>query len=83
VLAPGTADVPLATVADVLALLAATVNQVRRGELDAKVGNCIGCLSGIALRAIEGNELADELADLRRQVEELRRGDGNLARAAS
>lgn len=68
---PGAAeDLPLASVADVVALLAQTVNQVRKGQMDAKTGNCLAVLSGCLLRALEGNELAKQIEELRRRLDE-------------
>jgi hypothetical protein len=61
VLPPDTPDAPLATTADVAGFLALTVNQTRRGELDAKVANCLGLLCGTLLRALESSELVKDL----------------------
>jgi hypothetical protein len=63
------ADLPLATVPDVAAMLGDCINKVRRGELDSKVGNCVAVLAGVLLRALEGGELAAEVARLRDLVE--------------
>jgi hypothetical protein len=71
VLAPTAGDLPLARVADVVGLLGQTINQVRKGQLDVKVANCVGYLGGVLLKALEGGELAREVEELRRLVEEL------------
>ena len=42
-----TPDAPLASARDVGRLLAQTINQVRRGELNPKVANAVGYLAGI------------------------------------
>jgi len=63
-------DLPLTSVADVVALLGQTVNQVRKGQMDAKTGNCLAVLSGCLLRALEGNELAKQIEELRRRLDE-------------
>jgi hypothetical protein len=76
VLPAGTADAPLATAGDVAAFLGQTINQVRKGQLDPKVGNCLGVLAGVLLRALEEGDLAEQLLELRRQVE----GLGNARR---
>jgi hypothetical protein len=77
---PDAPDVDFTSVAEVLALLGQTASQVRRGQLDTKAGNCLAYISSVALRAIEGNELAQELADLRRRLEEVEgRGAGDTA----
>jgi hypothetical protein len=46
-------DVAVADVGGVVTLLAETISQVRRGELDPRIGNALGYLSGILLRALE------------------------------
>ena len=58
VLPASTPDAPLGTEADVVTLLGATINQVRRGELDTKVGNCLALLCGQLIRAMQGSDLA-------------------------
>lgn len=42
---------------DVAHLLSDTINQVRIGQMDVKVANCLGILSNHLLRAFEGVEL--------------------------
>jgi hypothetical protein len=74
VLGPDAPDVPLAGVADVLGLVAQTISQLRRGEVDARVANAIGYLASIGLRALEGCELARQVEELRRQVEDIGHG---------
>src|SRR5690349_10822888 len=59
-----TPDARLETVADVIALLALTVNQVRRGELDVKVGSCVGYLSNILVGALKLGPIEERLAAL-------------------
>jgi hypothetical protein len=54
----------LQTAADVVELLGDTINQVRRGELDLRVSNAIGYLSGILLSAIEKSSYEDRLTAL-------------------
>ncbi len=76
VLSPDAADVPLASVRDVVVLLGDTVNRVRKGELDAKTGNCLGVLSGVLLRALEEGDLAEQIRELRSSIESLQHGDG-------
>ena len=57
VLPPDAPDLPLATMADVAALLAVTVNQTRRGELDPKVANCLGYLGSVLVKTLEQSDL--------------------------
>jgi hypothetical protein len=61
-------DVPLGTVADVVALLGKTINDVRSGRMEAKVGNAVAVLVGQLLAAQRGGALEDRL---RRLEEEL------------
>jgi hypothetical protein len=58
----------LKSVADVVSLLAATVNQVRRGELDPRFANCVGYLSGILLKALETEDIEARLVSLERSI---------------
>jgi len=59
-----TPDRSLATAGDVVALLAATVNDVLRGQLDPKVANAVGYLSGLLLKAQERSDLEVRVAAL-------------------
>jgi hypothetical protein len=56
VLPADTANMPLTSAADVTALLAETINQVRRGELDPHVSNAVGYLANMLLKAQEQHE---------------------------
>lgn len=62
VLSPDTPDCPLTNVLDISRLIADCINQVRRGELDARVANTIGFLAGIQLRSFEQGALDQRLA---------------------
>jgi hypothetical protein len=57
-------DKSLRNAADVGELLGETINQVRRGEIDLRVSNAIGYLSGILLSAIEKSSLEIRLTAL-------------------
>ncbi len=59
---------PLRTADDVAVLLGETINQVRRGEIDLRVSNAIGYLSGILLSAIEKRSFEARLAALEAAV---------------
>jgi hypothetical protein len=61
-------DVPLGTVADVAVLLGKTINEVRAGRMEPKVGNAVAVLVGQLLAALRGGALEDRL---RRLEEEL------------
>lgn len=54
----------------VLNLLNETIHQVRTGKLDPKVANCVGYLSGIALKAIEQDKLEDRIVALEMAIKE-------------
>jgi len=62
----GTADVEVKTSADVAKLLADTISQVRRGELQPRIGNAVGFLAATLLRAIEAAQLEDLAAEVER-----------------
>jgi hypothetical protein len=58
------ADLPLRNIGDVVELLAASVNQVRKGQLDAKVANAVGYLASVLLRALTEADVEQRLAAL-------------------
>ncbi|MBU0717195.1 MAG: hypothetical protein ABII12_12140 [Planctomycetota bacterium] len=68
VLSPDTPDVPLKTVHDVVRLLGASLNQVRRGEIDPRVSNAVGYLAGILLKAMEQSDVEKRLCGLEATV---------------
>jgi hypothetical protein len=79
----GTEAVPLASVADVVKALATTFNDVRKGQLDPKTGNCLGLLAGQLLKAMQGSELASEIEELANEVAEMKkRANGNAAQTS-
>ncbi len=49
-------------------LLTDTINQVGQGSLDCRIGNTIGYLAGIALKAYETSELEGRLEKLETAV---------------
>jgi hypothetical protein len=57
-------DVRLQSAGDVVALLAETVSQLRRGQLDNRLASTTGYLCSIVLRAIEGSETERRLQAL-------------------
>jgi hypothetical protein len=72
------ADVPDVIVedgADVVKLLGATINQVRRGEIDPRVANAVGYLSNIVLAATGQRELESRLAELETLVKNRRQSE--------
>jgi hypothetical protein len=58
----------LQTAAELVELLGETINQVRRGEMDLRISNAIGYLSGILLSAIEKSSYEERLAALEAAV---------------
>ena len=64
VLSSDTPDHALDSPKDVSNLLAASINQLRRGELDPKVANAVGYLGSILLRAMEQGSTESRLAHL-------------------
>jgi hypothetical protein len=75
VLPADTPGLPLANFADVRQLLGETINQVRIGRLDVKVGHTLGFLAGVLLKAIE----ASELERLTEEIEKLKAVVANSA----
>jgi hypothetical protein len=73
-----TPDRRLATVAEVITLLGETINQVRRGDMDPRVANSAGYLSGLLLKALQQGEVEDRLAALETAVNGSRRGGPSL-----
>jgi hypothetical protein len=57
-------DHPLRNTQDVSTLLAESINQVRRGELDPRVANSVGHLASILLGALQQGPLEERLARL-------------------
>ena len=58
---------PLKNPVDAVNLLADTINRVREGELDIRVANCIGVLSGHLIKAFEVASI-NEKVDVIEQV---------------
>jgi hypothetical protein len=63
-LPPETHDCDLKNVGDVVVLLGTTINHVRRGQVDPRIANSIGYLSGILLKALEMETLEQRISDL-------------------
>jgi hypothetical protein len=49
---------------DVAALLADSINQLRRGQLDPRIANSMACLGGVLLKALEQGPVEERLAKL-------------------
>ena len=64
VLPADTPDHPLGTTKDVSSLLADSINQLRRGQLDPRVANAVGYLTSVLIRALEQGPLEERMAKL-------------------
>lgn len=62
------AELPLGNAGEIIAALALTVNQVRKGSLDVRIGNAVGYLAGILLNALRDAELERRVAELEERV---------------
>ena len=60
--------IPLKTSSDVASLIAETINQVRRSELDPRTANALGYLSNVLLKALEQGDIQTQLETLERVV---------------
>jgi hypothetical protein len=59
-----TPDVEIEDTRDVVRLIAETINQVRRGQIDPRVANAVGYLANVLIRAVEQGELERRMAEL-------------------
>ena len=53
---------------DVVLLLSETINKVRTGEMDIKIANCIGVLSGHLTKALELTEVEERVEVIEKAV---------------
>lgn len=67
-LAAETPDAKIEDPRDALALLSVTISQVRRGEIDPRVANCIGYLAAIAIRTFEQRDFETRIEKLERLI---------------
>lgn len=63
-----TADMDIRSMEGVTALLCETINQVRRGDVDPRIGNSIGYLANILMKSIEQGEMEERLRSLEAAV---------------
>jgi len=61
-------DAKLQNADDAVKLLAETINQVRRGEVDPKVANAVGYLAGLLMKGLRESETELRLAALESAV---------------
>lgn len=64
VLPADTPDHPLRSMKDVSQLLAISINQLRRGEIDPRIATCTGYLANVLLSAIQQSSFEERLARL-------------------
>ncbi len=62
------------SLADIVALVELTVNDVRSGRVDVRVANAVGILANVAIRAVERSDLEARLESLEAVLEPERRG---------
>ena len=67
-LGPDAPDLKVQDSQDVKELLSQTIDQVRKGQIDPRVGYAIAYLSNLMLKASEKNELETRLAELEKMV---------------
>jgi hypothetical protein len=80
VLASDTPDHSLGSADDVSVLLSDSINRLRRGQLDPRVGNAMGYLASVLLRALEQGPIIGDRNQHRlwKTVECSRRPTGDL-----
>jgi hypothetical protein len=61
---PAAPDVKVEDCSDAIALIAATINQVRKGQIDPRVANCVGFLANILIKAVERDKLENRIEQL-------------------
>jgi len=64
----GESNIEIKNTADVVKLLNETINQVRTGEIEVKIANAVGYLSGICLKALEQGDIEKRLEALEDKV---------------
>ena len=69
VLTPTAPETTVRSVADVVTLVEATINDVRNGRLDSRTANTVGYLANIAIKAIELSEIEPRLQALEAVLE--------------
>ena len=64
VLPADTPDQALSNTKEVSAFLADSINQLRRGQLDARIANGVGYLTSVLLRSLEQDPVEERLAKI-------------------
>jgi len=76
----------ISTPQEIINILTDTIHHVRTGQLDPRIANCVGYLSGIALKAIEQGKTEERIEALEAAVKnnkskaekDFRQDDGQL-----
>ena len=66
-------SVTVRSLGDVVALVEATINDVRAGRVDVRIANSVAVLAGVAIRAIERSDLDARLEALEAVLDPERR----------
>jgi hypothetical protein len=61
-------NIEIKNTSDIVELLNETINQVRTGEIEVKIANAVGYLSGICLKALEQGDIEKRLEALEDKV---------------
>lgn len=61
-------SIEIAKPQDVVLFLVDTINKVRGGEMDVRVANCLGVLSGHLIKAMEVSELEGRVESIERVI---------------
>ena len=61
-------NLSLKSTEEVTQLLEKTINEVRRGDLDKSIANCVGYLSGVLLKCLEQSELEQRISKIEEAV---------------
>jgi hypothetical protein len=77
VLRPETPDFPLRNAGDASALVARTINQVLRGEIDPKIANAVGYLLTVHMKAYDTHQLERRIAAIEAVI--MPEKDGGIA----
>lgn len=64
VLPQGTPEIVVEDSSDVSTLITASINQLRRGELDPRVANGIGYLATVLLRSLEQGQMEQRVSEM-------------------
>lgn len=62
-------DMKFESTAEMVALLSDTINQVRKGDIDPRIGNTVGYLANLLIKALEQNELETRIDKLETLLE--------------